>query len=204
MSWSPAHALAEILERRAMYVARGDLMRLDHPPHERRYRARCGDREVEAMIVPHEECVTLGHRFAPVECAFCYAIPEAASAALARHPDRRPDAWETQMMYPPHEARLAGGDRVGVLLCSRRHGELWVGFDTSHAAAARYGTNATLLQTAAGVIAGWTLLGAQPGIHVVEELDWRAYLAVVETILGPRQVHVHPGAPVRALADRRC
>ena len=203
MSWSPLHALEEILEPHAMYVTRGELARLDHRPHDRVYGLRCGDREIAAMIVPHEELVTLGHRFGHVECAFAYAIPEAAFEALRRDPDRPPDRWQTHRLYPPHALHLIGCDRVGVLVCTRRHGELWIGYETEIADGARYGSNATLLQAAAGVLAGWSLLGSQSGIHVVEELDWRAYLATVDEILGPRRIHHVPDARPRLLAERR-
>lgn len=202
MSWSPQHALDEILEPEAMCMARGGLARLGHRSHDRTYLARCGDREVEAMIVPHEEVVTIGTRFPSVESAFFYAIPQAARAALRRAPDRPPAAWATRKLYPPHEDRLVGRDRVGVVIASRRYGELWVGFDTPVTDGLRYGTNATLLQTAAGVLAGWASLGSRTGIHVVDELDWRAYLAIVEDILGPRQVHYSRETTVRPIAAR--
>ena len=203
MSWSPHHALAEILEPRAMYVAGGRLATFGHRPHDRDYAVRCGDREVAAMVVPHEELVTIGIRHAPVECAFAYAIPEAARTALRREPDRPADEWPIRRLYPPETCRLTGRDRVGVLLCSRRHGELWIGFDTDVSEGSRYGSNATLLQAAAGVLAGWSLLGTHTGVHVVEELDWREYLAIVEGVLGPHQVHHAPEARPRTLAERR-
>jgi len=70
------------------------------------------------------------------------------------------------------------------------------------AAGLRHGTNGTQLQVAAGVLAGWSQLGARQGLHVVEDLDWRAYLDVAEEILGPAQVHHAPEAPPRRLRDR--
>lgn len=202
MSWSPEHALEELLEPCAMYATGGDLRALEHRPPERLYAARCGAGEVAAMVVPHEEVVTLGWRFPAVESAFFYAIPDAAQAALWRHPDRAPADWPLRRLYPPHETRLSGSDRVGALLVSRRHGELWTGFETSVAEGARFATNATLLQTATGVLAGWSLLGMRRGVHLVEELDWREYLAFAESVLGPRQVHLAPAAPDRAVTDR--
>jgi hypothetical protein len=202
MSWSPRHALEEILEPHAMYVAAGELARADHPPHVRGYLARCGATDTEAMLVPHEELVSLGHRFPTIELGFFYAVADAARRALRRHPERTPDQWPTRRLYPPQVTRLSGFDRVGVLIASRRHGELWIGYETPVTAGSRYGTNATLLQTAAGMLAGWTLLGTRPGIHLVEELDWREHLAIVEQILGPRQIHHVPDAPVRTIAER--
>jgi homospermidine synthase len=202
MSWSPRHALQELLEPHAMYVTHGELARCAHRPHERHYAVRCGPGEIAAMVVPHEEVVTLGARFPTVERAFCYAIPPAAAAALRRHPARELEAWRTHKLYPPGEWQLTGGDRVGVLLCTRSHGELWIGFDIPNARAAPYGTNATLLQTATGLLASWHLLGTRRGVHVVEDLDWRALLEVVEQVLGAPEVHHAPDAPVRPLAAR--
>lgn len=66
---------------------------------------------------------------------------------------------------------LTGQDRVGVLLCSRRFGELWMGFATDMTAGLSMWTNATQLQVAAGVLAGWSQLGRRKGIHFVEDLD---------------------------------
>jgi saccharopine dehydrogenase-like NADP-dependent oxidoreductase len=203
MSWSPRHALDEILEPSAMYVAEARLRTLPHRPDERLYLARCGEREVAAMIVPHEEVVTIGARYPAIECAFFYAIPAAAMAALRAHPRRAPEEWCLYRMYPPHHVSpLVGSDRVGVLIASRRHGELWIGFETRVADGARYGTNATLLQAATGVLAGWALLGSVPGVHVVDDLAPRAYLAIVEEILGPPRIVHAPGAPVRSIRDR--
>ena len=68
--------------------------------------------------------------------------------------------------------------------------------------ASRFGTNATLLQAATGVLAGWTLVGTRRGMHVIEDLDWRRYVAIAEEILGPRSVHHIPDAPVRELSAR--
>jgi saccharopine dehydrogenase-like NADP-dependent oxidoreductase len=201
-SWSPDHCLSEMLEPDAMVMQRGHLLGLGHRPHDRLYQVRCGAAEIAAMIVPHEEIVTLGRRFEAVEAAFFYAIPHAAQRALRADPDRPAAAWPTRKLYPPFESRLVGRDRVGTLIASRRHGELWIGFDTPVEDGLRHGTNATQLQVAAGVLAGWSQLGARRGVHVVEDLDWRAYLAVVEEILGPARVHHAPGAQNRAITAR--
>jgi homospermidine synthase len=97
---------------------------------------------------------------------------------------------------------LAGQDRVGVLLCSRCFGELWLGFDTDVSAGLTLGTNATQLQVAAGVLAGWTQLGSSVGIHFVEKLDWPGFLRVVSEVLGPTEVVHDLAAGPLTLADR--
>jgi saccharopine dehydrogenase-like NADP-dependent oxidoreductase len=201
MSWSPRHALDELLEPRATYVATGAIAELAHRPCDALYAARCGDREIAGLVVPHEELIAIGARFRDVETAFVYAIPERAAAALRRYPHRRPAQWMTRRLYAPHVRRLTGHDRVGVVLASRRYGELWLGYQ--HPAAVRGAGNGTLLQIAAGVLAGWALLGSRTGIHTVDDLDVHAYLASVETVLGPRALaYVHAAIP-RTLAERR-
>jgi homospermidine synthase len=202
-TWSPQHFLEEMLEPEAMIYRDGQLLALEHSPHRREYWVRCGAETVPSMVAPHEEIVTLGHAFPSVEMAFLYALAPGAKSALAQYPDRPLAEWETQKLYPPHEYRLRGADRVGALLCSRRYGELWVGFDTDVELGLRYGTNATQLQVAAGLLAGWGMLGTHRGIHVVEDLPWRRYLARVEDVLGPRRSYHVPDAPERRLAARR-
>jgi homospermidine synthase len=91
---------------------------------------------------------------------------------------------------------------VGVLLCSRRFGEFWLGFDTDVRAGLVLGTNATQLQVAAGVLAGWTQLGSRVGIHFVEKLEWPGFLGVVTEVLGPTVAVHDPTAAPLALADR--
>jgi homospermidine synthase len=201
MSWSPRHALDELLEPHAMYVAHGRIARLPHRPHEARYTARCGDREIAGMIVPHEELVSIGARFPSVEAAFFYAIPDAAATALRRHPERTAADWPIRRLYAPHTDRLVGHDRVGVLIGSRRFGELWIGFE--HAADLPATGNGTLLQAAAGVLAGWSQLGTRRGVHVVDELDRAAYLAVVEAVLGRCRITHAPDAMPRSVIGRR-
>jgi homospermidine synthase len=203
ITWSPIHALGELLEDRASYFSGGEHRCFDHQPHRALYSVRCGADEVAAMLTPHEEVVTLGTRFAPVECAFLYAIPKQAADALRAHPDRDAEEWKTKKLYHPHEIDLAGHDRVGVLLCSRQHGELWIGFHNDQRDGARWGTNATELQAASGILAGWSCLGQKQGLHVVEDLDWRAYLRVVESVLGAVQVHYDHAARPRWLEQRR-
>lgn len=106
-------------------------------------------------------------------------------------------------MCPPWTRALAGSDRVGVLLCSRRFGELWVGFDTDVAKGLALDTNATQLQVAAGILAGWMQLGTIKGIHFVEDLAWRDFLRVVAEVLGPPVIVHDASARARPLADRR-
>ena len=203
MSWSPRHALGELLETHASYYSDGEQHCFEHPPHLASYDVRCGADQVVAMLTPHEEVVSLGTRFAPVECAFLYAVPRQAEEALHRHPDRKAEDWKTTKLFPPYATDLVGHDRVGVLLCSRDHGELWVGFHNEASDGAPWGTNATELQAASGVLAGWSRLGDRQGLHVVEDVDWRAYLHVVEAVLGNMQVHYDRAARPRTLGERR-
>lgn len=203
MTWSPLHCLEELYEPRSFFARGGKIVDLDHRPDRQLYRARCGDREIDAMAVPHEETVTLAWRFPGVEIAFLYRIVPAALQALAAHPERcHAEDWSVHRLYPPHCNGLRGKDRVGVLLCSRQFGELWLGFDTDVGKGLRYGTNATQLQVAAGVLAGWEQLGTRTGIHFVEDLDWRMYMSSVSEMLGEPIVVHDPKAPPRALQDR--
>ncbi|ABE64724.1 hypothetical protein Nham_4066 (plasmid) [Nitrobacter hamburgensis X14] len=138
-----------------------------------------------------------------VEIAFIYQIPLAARRALDAHPERRStDEWRLHRLFPPFSSTLAGHDRVGVLLCSHRFGELWLGFDTDVSAGLALGTNATQLQVATGVLAGWTQLGIREGIHFVEKLDWQGFLRVVREVLGPTVIVHDPTAVPLMLADR--
>jgi homospermidine synthase len=203
MTWSPAHCLEELFEPRAFAARDGIVVGLGHGPIERRYRARCGDRLIDGMAVPHEETVTLTRLLPGVEIAFIYQIPLAARCALAAHSERRSVAeWRLHRLFPPFSTMLEGQDRVGVLLCSRCFGELWLGFDTDVSAGLTLGTNATQLQVAAGVLAGWTQLGSSVGIHFVEKLDWPGFLSVVSEVLGPTEVVHDLTAGPLTLADR--
>lgn len=65
------------------------------------------------------------------------------------------------------------------------------------------GTNATLLQVAAGVLAGWSALGQQQGVHLADETDWRAMLRVAESILGSVRLEHAPESPALTLSERR-
>jgi len=204
MTWSPMHCLEELFEPAAFAARGGKVVALGHRPTERWYSARCGGRPIEGLAVPHEEIATLARRLPAVEIGFIYRIPPAARRALAAHPDRTsPGAWQTRRLYPPWTGMLAGQDRVGVLLCSRGFGELWMGFETDVTMGLAVGTNATQLQVAAGVMAGWSQLGTEKGIHFVEDLDYRQFVTVASEVLGP-PVIVHDASAVpRQLADRR-
>lgn len=203
MTWSPAHCLEELLEPSAFVARNGRIEHLGHAPTRAVYRARCGDAVIEGMAVPHEEIATLALRLPAVEIGFVYRIPEAAALPLARHPDRPPAAWRTRRLCPPWTEAIAGKDRIGVLLCSRRFGELWIGFETDVAMGLQYGTNATQLQVAAGMLAAWMQLGARSGVHFVEDLDWEAFVCVAQEVLGPPLVVHDPLAPSLSLAERR-
>jgi homospermidine synthase len=202
MTWSPTHCLEELFEPRAFAAHDGQIVSLGHAPTGRWYRARCGSRLIDGMAVPHEEIATLARRFPTVEIAFIYRIPVAARRALAAQPNRPPEAWPTRRLCPPWTSDLSGMDRVGVLLCSRRFGEFWMGFETNVAEGLAIGTNATQLQVAAGVIAGWTQLGREKGIHFVEDLDCRRFLDTAGAVLGrPLMIHDRLARP-KLLADR--
>ncbi len=203
MTWSPVHCLEELFEPRAFAAREGQIHGLGHTPTARWYEARCGDGLVAGMAVPHEEIATLARRLPSIEIGFIYRIPQAARDALAAYPDRTsPAAWPVQRLYPPWSTSLAGYDRVGVLLCSRRFGELWMGFDTDVARGVAFGTNATQLQVAAGVVAGWSQLGRQRGIHFVEDLDPAGFMSCTSEVLGEPVVVHDERAPVRLLTER--
>jgi len=203
MSWSPIHCLEELFEPGTFAARNGTVVSLGHQPTARWYHARCGDRTIEGMVVPHEEVATLARHFSTVEIGFIYRIPPAARQSLATHPRRTsPHLWRTRRLYPPWTQRLIGQDRVGVLLCSRHFGELWMGFDTDVATGLGFGTNATQLQVAAGVVAGWTQLGTNKGIHFVEDLDPHEFVGVASEVLGPPVVTHDASAALQSLADR--
>jgi homospermidine synthase len=203
MTWSPLHCLEELFEPDAFVARGGRIVGLGHGPTSKLYYARCYDRHIMGMSVPHEEIATLTRWFPGVEIAFLYRIPPAARHALAAHPAwDSAEMWSTHRLYPPWSQDLKGQDRVGVLLCSRRFGELWLGFVTDVEVGLAFGTNATQLQVAAGVLAGWAQLGTRKGIHFVEDLSWRGFLAVASAVLGPPLMVHDASAPPGVLADR--
>lgn len=204
-SWSPEGCLDEILEPHAMINIAGDLTRLDHPPHRARYRGRCGEQEILGYLVPHEELVSLGAMYPTVELAYLYRMPPAGEAALVAAPERLPTQWATERLYPPeHGDDLRGFNRIGALICTRSLGELWIGWETPVELGRRYSSNATLLQVAAGVIAGWTLAQRlEPGIWLPEELDSRRALGLAGEILGAPKVVWDREAPTLGVLDRR-
>jgi homospermidine synthase len=204
-TWCPEGCLSEMLEPTAMLTLAGETASLDHAPHRALYEARCGPELIRGHIVPHEELVSLATMYPTIDLAYVYRLAPAAAAALAAMPERGVDDWPTHRLYPPdHLDDLRGFSRIGALLCSRDLGELWLGWQTSIEHARKYATNATLLQVAAGVIAGWSELGrSAPGVYLPEELDSGRTLAVAEQILGPLEVLWEREAPLRSIASRR-
>jgi hypothetical protein len=204
MTWSPRQCLQELTEPTAAYVRARRVELCPHPPWRERYLARCGDEVVAGCCVPHDEVLTAAHGpwladAADLELAYLYALPGAAVAALgplARGITPRP-APTSCVPSLAHQH-----DRVGVLLCSRSLGELWLGFEGD--GSARFPqTSSTLLQVAAGVIGGLGQLGEVAGVHTPDELDPTRYLAAVTAILGPwTVVHDRQACP-RRLSERR-
>ena len=77
-----------------------------------------------------------------------------------------------------------------------------MGFDTDVPRGLAFGTNATQLQVAAGVVAGWNQLGPQSGIHFVEELDPAGFVSCASEVLGAPVVVHDETAPIRPLVQR--
>lgn len=128
-----------------------------------------------------------------------------STRALARRAGVAADADALDLhaiLITEEDTTTAGADRVGVLLCSRRFGELWMGFDTQMETGLAYGTNATQLQVAAGVLSGWSQLGRQKGIHFVEDLDHGAFMDTASEILGPPLVVHDEHAPPLTFGQR--
>lgn len=204
-TWSPEGCLDEMLEPHAMINIAGDITRLDHPPHRGRYRGRCGTEEIVGYLVPHEELVSLAAMYPNVELAYLYRLPPASVAALQAAPERGPDDWTIERLYPPeHGDDLRGFNRVGALICSRTLGELWIGWQTPVELGRQWSTNATLLQVAVGVIVGWTMCRSlEPGIWLPEDLDSERVLELACEILGPLKVVWDRNAPASSVHDRR-
>lgn len=203
MTWSPEHCLEELFEPRAFFAKSGKIYDLNHIPTQQTYRARCGNEMIEGMAVPHEETKTLARKYSNVEIAFLYEIPLAARQALASRPNKLEISdWNMRRLFPPTTAEISGYDRVGVLLTSEIYGEMWIGFETSVNKALPLGSNATQLQVAAGVLAGWKQLGKKKGIHFVEDLDTEEFLKVSEEVLGPCLIVFDEKAKALSLEDR--
>ena len=204
-SWCPEGCLDELLEPEAMIIRAGEFATLEHAPHRARYEARCKDDLIHGHLVPHEELVTLSAMYPSVDMGYCYRLAPLAEQALAAFPDRPPEDWEGYRLYPPtHLEDLRGFNRLGVLLCSRSYGELWIGWETAMEAALPYATNATLLQVATGVLIGWQQLReAESGIYLPEELDTEHTLAQAGRVLGPPLVRWDPDTPPRSIDARR-
>ncbi len=202
-TWNPRHFVEELLEPHAMYSANGRPSRLAHRPDQRRYRARCGADIIEGFVVPHDEVTTMGAKYPGCEVAYVYRPNPAADAALSAHPTRGIADWALRRLYPPHAGEMCGGNRIGVLLTTRSFGELWFGYDTPIDVALPFGTNATLLQVAAGVLAGWRALSSLPaGVFTTEDLDPGPYLRVVDAFLGSPGVYDDPQADSMPLIRR--
>lgn len=201
LTWGPESALQELCEPAAVYW-HGQPDRLEHAPWGAFYRARCGDGHIDGLLVPHEEVFTLGARLGIAEAAFLYRLPDAAQRRLLNEPENHAE-WPLRRLAPPEQPRLRGSDRVGVLLVSARYGELWIGYDTPVEAGLPFATNATLLQVAAGVVAGWNQLGRVAGLHVPEDLDHHRYLRTAASLLGEPAIVYDAEAPPTPLAERR-
>lgn len=203
MTWSPEHCLEELFEPRAFFAKSGKIYDLDHIPTARTYHARCGTDFIEGMAVPHEETKTLARKYSNVEIAFLYEIPFAARRALSSRPNKLEiNDWNTRRLFPPTTIEIQGYDRVGVLLSSRKYGEMWIGFETDVSKGIPLNSNATQLQVAAGILAGWQQLGEQKGIHFVEDLDSEKFLKVAESVLGKCIIVHDPKAKPVSLENR--
>ncbi len=203
MTWSPLHCLEELFEPRSFVAYNKEVRDLGHAPTDKLYSVRCGDRIIKGFAVPHEETRTLAEKIPDVEIAFIYRVPESARRALKNRPTaRKLEDWHPFTVIPPRITKISGTDRLGVLLSSRKYGELWLGFDTDVAKGLELGTNATQLQVAAGVVAGLEQLGNKKGIHFVEELNWEKYLEAIYSVLGKPQVVYNPSAEPLTLTER--
>lgn len=203
-SWHPRHCLEELLEDETMITQHGEVVGLGHRPVDANYEVRVADEIVAGYVVPHDEVVSLGYAWPGLEMAYVYRPAPGSRAALAAHPDRAAAQWPIRRLYPPYDAVQSGRDTVGVLLCSRTFGELWLGFDNDVTHAAACGSNPTQLQVAAGVLAAWLALpDTPPGTWVVEDLDTSRVLTAAEAILGPTRMVWDREAPPRSLGSRR-
>lgn len=183
ITWNPQHAYAEFTESSTGYVTQGRVKWIPSKPLDCRYNVVCNDKVINGMLVPHEEVVTIGEKYPNITSGFIYCIPPVSSRRL---PEVRNLKTIKPVLLVPRNFELQGYDTVGVLLETERYGSYWLGYKNHHEEAICYDTNATLMQVAAGVLAGTSILLKQfSHISVVEDLDYQAYLDMVCRILGP-------------------
>lgn len=183
ITWNPQHAFAEFTERSTGYVSQGRVQWVDSRPLDYTLDVICNDKMINGMLVPHEESVTIGEKYPGITSGFIYRIPAISALHL---PKVRNLQLITPVLLVPKSFELEGSDTVGVLLQTTRYGAYWLGYKNEHHQAIGYDTNATLMQVAAGVLAGTSiLLKSFSRISAVEDLDYQTYLDTVSQILGP-------------------
>jgi homospermidine synthase len=183
ITWNPQHAYSEFTESSTGYVTQGKVKWIESKPLDCIFDVICNDKIITGMLVPHEEVVTIGEKYPNITSGFIYCIPP---VSLRRLPTVRDLKWIKPMLLVPKNYELQGYDTVGVLLQTQRFGSCWLGFKNYHHEAVCYDTNATLMQVAAGVLAGTSLLMKRfSSASVVEDLDYQAYLDIACKILGP-------------------
>ena len=74
MTWRPQSCLHELFVPAALVVEDGRICALPHRPVAARYRVACGDEEIEAHLVPHDQLVTLGLSHPGPLFAYAYAL----------------------------------------------------------------------------------------------------------------------------------
>lgn len=204
MTWSPVHCLEEMFETRSFFVNSGVVQDLKHRPTEHYYKVRCGEDIIEGMVVPHEETYTLSLAIPDVDIAFVYRLPDRPRLQIEEGSSLKSfEDIPKRVLRPPYSTELRGEDRLGVLLCSEEFGELWIGYKTSVDKGLSFGTNATQLQVAAGVVAGLKQLGSVKGFHFVENLNGDEFLSSVEEILGDKVIVYDPNALCVKLSERK-
>ncbi len=183
ITWNPQHAFAEFTEQSTGYVSQGRVQWINSRPLDCKFDIVCHDKIINGILVPHEESVTIGEKYPNITSGFIYSIPPISSFHLPKVRDLK---LINPVLLVPKNFELDGSDTVGVLLQTTRYGAYWLGYRNYHHEATRYDTNATLMQVAAGVLAGTSILLKQfSRISVVEDLDDQVYLDTVCNILGP-------------------
>ena len=184
ITWNPIHAYEEFVEPLTGYLDNSKTVWVTSSPYQSSYSVWCMDKLITGMLVPHEEVVTIGEKYPKAQTGFIYKIPRVSKQQLDII--NKLSTIEPILLNYCKYKNLKGYDAVGVLLQTHSYGCCWFGFKNFHNEAAIYQTNATLMQVAAGVLAGTAaLLDAKPGVLVTEDLDTEAYLKLVEHILGP-------------------